>query len=74
MLASIIKFRLMFAFKLMKNFLDKLLHFIDKESNPSNVNQAIPIENFWECSIQKNDGEWRVTQMTTNIKRIDLPH
>ena len=60
--------------------MDENLHFVDKESNPPNVPQARPIENFWGCLAQKvYEGGWQaktqnkfICRIQSQLKKIDL--
>ena len=60
-------------------WMDENLYFVDKGSNPPNVPQARPIENFWGCLAQKVfEGGWqeaaKVYEGGCKPKRIDLSH
>ena len=47
------------------------LCFVDKGSNPPNVPQARPIENFWGCLTQKvYEGSWQAANQNELICRI----
>ncbi|XP_065674162.1 uncharacterized protein LOC136091102 [Hydra vulgaris] len=42
------------------NWKDQYVYYVDKESNPPNVPQALPIENFWGHLAQKvYEGDWQ---------------
>ena len=51
--------------------MDENLYFVDKGSNPPNVPQARPIENFWGCLAQKvYEGGWQAANQNELIFRI----
>ena len=51
--------------------MDENLYFVDKESNPPNVSQARPKENFWGCLAQKvYEGGWQAANQNELICRI----
>ncbi|XP_065665519.1 uncharacterized protein LOC136086945 [Hydra vulgaris] len=55
------------------NWMDQYLYYVDKESNPPNVPQARPIENFWGHLAQKvYEGDWQVSTEQVLIDRIKL--
>ena len=52
-------------------WMDENLYFVDKGSNPPNVLQARPIENFWGCLAQKvYEGGWQAANQNELICRI----
>ncbi|XP_065653066.1 uncharacterized protein LOC136080378 [Hydra vulgaris] len=55
------------------NWMDQYVYYVDKESNPSNVPQARPIENFWGHLAQKvYEGDWQASTEQVLIDRIKL--
>ena len=55
------------------NWMDEYVNYVDKESNPPNVPQAQPIENFWGHLVQKVcEGGWQASTEQVLIDRIKL--
>ncbi|XP_065654663.1 uncharacterized protein LOC136081287 [Hydra vulgaris] len=55
------------------NWMDQYVYYVDKESNPPNVPQARPIENFWGHLAQKvYEGDWQALPEQVLIDRIKL--
>ncbi|XP_065662569.1 uncharacterized protein LOC136085209 [Hydra vulgaris] len=55
------------------NWMDQYVYYVDKESNPSNVPQARPIENFWGHLAQKvYEEDWQASTEQIFIDRIKL--
>ncbi|XP_065665711.1 uncharacterized protein LOC136087134 [Hydra vulgaris] len=55
------------------NWMDQYVYYVDKESNPPNVPQARPIENFWGHLAQKvYEGDWQASTEQVLIDRIKL--
>ncbi|XP_065656798.1 uncharacterized protein LOC136082208 [Hydra vulgaris] len=55
------------------NWMDQYVYYVDKESNPPNVSQARPIENFWGHLAQKvYEGDWQASTEQVLIDRIKL--
>ncbi|XP_065662792.1 uncharacterized protein LOC136085417 [Hydra vulgaris] len=55
------------------NWMDQYVYYVDKESNPLNVPQARPIENFWGHLAQKvYEGDWQASTEQVLIDRIKL--
>ncbi|XP_065652787.1 uncharacterized protein LOC136080106 [Hydra vulgaris] len=55
------------------NWMDQYVYNVDKESNPPNVPQARPIENFWGHLAQKvYEGGWQASTVQVLIDRIKL--
>ncbi|XP_065667819.1 uncharacterized protein LOC136088090 [Hydra vulgaris] len=55
------------------NWMDQYVYYVDKESNPPNVPQAQPIENFWGHLAQKvYEGDWQASTEQVLIDRIKL--
>ncbi|XP_065674095.1 uncharacterized protein LOC136091039 [Hydra vulgaris] len=55
------------------NWMDQYVYYVDKESNPPNVPQARPIENFWVHLAQKvYEGDWQASTEQVLIDRIKL--
>ncbi|XP_065642672.1 uncharacterized protein LOC136074294 [Hydra vulgaris] len=55
------------------NWIDQYVFYVDKESNPPNVPQARPIENFWGHLAQKvYEGDWQASTEQVLIDRIKL--
>ena len=53
--------------------MDEYVNYVDKESNPLNMPQAQPIENFWGHSAQKvYEGDWQASTDQVLIDRIKL--
>ena len=53
--------------------MDEYVNYVDKESNPPNVPQARPIENFWGHLAQKiYEGGWQASTEQVLIGRIKL--
>ena len=55
------------------NWMDQYVYYVDKESNPPNVPQARPIENFWGHLAQKvYERDWQASTEQVLIDRIKL--
>ena len=62
------------------NEFDERVNYVDKESNPPNVTQTQPIENFWGHLAQKDYKEGRrasteqvlIDRIKLKLKEIDL--
>ncbi|XP_065668139.1 uncharacterized protein LOC136088367 [Hydra vulgaris] len=55
------------------NWMNQYVYYVDKESNPPNVPQARPIENFWGHLAQKvYEGDWQASAEQVLIDRIKL--
>ncbi|XP_065667987.1 uncharacterized protein LOC136088232 [Hydra vulgaris] len=55
------------------NWMDQYAYYVDKESNPLNVPQARPIENFWGHLAQRvYEGDWQASTEQVLIDRIKL--
>ncbi|XP_065643078.1 uncharacterized protein LOC136074667 [Hydra vulgaris] len=55
------------------NWMDQYVYYVDKESNPPNVPQARPIENFWGHLAQKvYEGDWQASTEQVLIDRVKL--
>ncbi|XP_065668056.1 uncharacterized protein LOC136088292 [Hydra vulgaris] len=55
------------------NWMDQYVYYVDKESNPPNVPQARPIENFWGHLAQKvYEGDWQASTEQVLIDCIKL--
>jgi hypothetical protein len=53
------------------SWMDENVNYVPKTTNPPNVPQARPIENFWGCLKQKvYDGGWKATSEEQLIRRI----
>ena len=53
--------------------MDQYVYYVDKESNPPNVPQSRPIENFWGHLAQKvYEGDWQASTEKVLIDRIKL--
>ncbi|XP_065668006.1 uncharacterized protein LOC136088249 [Hydra vulgaris] len=56
-----------------QNWMDQYVYYVDKKSNPPNVPQARPIENFWGHLAQKvYEGDWQASTEQVLINRIKL--
>ena len=54
-------------------WMEEYVNFVAKTSNPPNVPQARPIENFWGCLAQKvYEGGWQAKTEHQMIRRIKL--
>ena len=54
-------------------WMEQNVYFVHKSSNPPNVPQARPIENFWGCLAQKvYEGGWEAETEQQLIHRIEL--
>ena len=52
-------------------WMEENVYYVAKCSNPSNVPQARPIKNFWDCLAQKvYEGGWQATTEKQMIDRI----
>ncbi|XP_065642685.1 uncharacterized protein LOC136074307 [Hydra vulgaris] len=55
------------------NWMDQYVYYVDKESNPPNMPQARPIENFWGHLAQKvYEGDWQGSTEQVLIDHIKL--
>ncbi|XP_065662805.1 uncharacterized protein LOC136085428 [Hydra vulgaris] len=55
------------------NWMDQYVYYVDKESNPQNMSQARPIENFWGHLAQKvYKGDWQASTEHVLIDCIKL--
>ena len=53
-------------------WMDKHVHYVAIDINPTNVPQERPIENFWGCLAQKvYEGGWQATTEQELIRRIE---
>ena len=57
---------------LLIKWMNENINFVDKHTNPPNIPQVRPIENFWSCLAQKvYEKGWEAQNQTNLIERIN---